>query len=267
MATTTDWLMYFFIYVAWWLIPLVAIWLMRRSMAKYPIEATIYEKRGEKVLWTRDRLGRFDKPVVSYRFKKTKGDSIPIPKYDWVLQAVFRPTNFFEKIANMLSGTIGQVTLFKYGSKQYKPINIKLADGNIRQKLQEITDEKGRPVMINVYEVINPAKSMSKLDFEVIDWDDINHMTQELRAIATRRAPILDVLQKYGPLIGAAIMCLVLIIGGYYYKEMITKAPACADWKNQIAKDIQGNPATQPTDSNINKQPAIPIVGDMFNPG
>src|SRR3990172_3259920 len=213
----------FLLSVGWWLIPIITLFVYKKHLNKYPIEATIYEKRGENVIWSNDRLGRFERPVVKYRFKMSK-DSIPIPQYDWVLQALYRPTNLFAKMINLLSGTIGQVTLFKYSSKQYKPIQVRLRDGSFKRVLEAVRNDKGEEVLINIYEPINPKQVMSKINFEVIDWDDINHMTQELRAVATRRSPLIEGIQRWFPIIAVVLLILALIIAGYYYKDIVTSA-------------------------------------------
>lgn len=225
MATSSFmlWLTMFGQYVAWWLVPIIILFVYKKRLSKYPIDVTIYEKRGENIIKTNDRAGRFEDPISEYKLKMSK-DTIPIPQYDWVLQCMHRPTNLFEKMANLLSGTIGSITLFKYSSKQYKPIRVNLNNGTVKTMFKPIINAKGEHVYIQVYELINPVHSLSKLDFEVIDWDDINHMTQELRAIATRRSPILKFLEKYGGFIILAIGFISLVIAGYYYKEVILDA-------------------------------------------
>lgn len=237
---------YFLIYVGWWLIPLLGLFMMKRSLSKYPVNVIIYEKRGENIVQTNDVAGRFDKPVTAYRLKKNK-DSIPIPNYDWILQCMNRPTNFFERIASMLAGKIGSITLFKYGSKQYKPVRVTLNNGRVVQKFKEIKDKNGEPVFITVYEPLNVKDSMNKLDFDVIDWDDMNHMTQELRAIALRRSPVKDFLERYGGIIGIVVGFLCLVIGGYYFKEMMIDAGnKLYSAGQQGANNIGANPNPQP---------------------
>lgn len=259
MATTSQltylYLSYFLIYVSWWLVPLVWIFIMKKRLGKYPIDVVIYEKRGENLVKSNDVAGRFDKPVTCYKLKKNK-DSIPIPEYDWILQCMNKPTNVFEKIANMLSGKIGSITLFKYGSKQYKPIHVKINNGKVVKKFVEVKDANGQPVFVWRYEPINPKQSMNKLDFDVIDWDDANHMTQELRAIALRRSPVQKFLEKYGGIIGLIVGFMALVIAGYYYKELIIDAGNKAVGAQQAAAN-----------GNVNKGGGIPIIGDLIPPG
>ena len=247
------WLTWFFTYVAWWAIPLIVLFIWKKKLGKYPIDVVIYENRGENLIKTCDMAGRFDSPVACYRLLNSK-DTLPIPQYDWVLQCMDKPTNILDKIVFMLRGKIGSITLFKYASKQYKHIRVQLDNGQVKESLKLITDKNGQPIYITVYEYVNPKQSMSKLNFEVIDWDDVNHMTQELRAIAIRRSPVLDALQKYGPLIAIVLAILALIIAGYYYKEIITSAQPAGIPLQQQANNGQQQPATVPN---------IPIISDI----
>lgn len=262
MAMTTQQYLDIFLYgISWWLVPIISIFFYKSRLKKYPIEVTIYEKRGNDLIYTNDLAGRFSTPLNEYRLKLSK-DSIPIPEYDWVLQCMRKPNTLFEKFTNMLSGKIGHITLFKYGSKQYKPIRVKMSDGSFKQVFKPIRDKNGNEVFIKVYEVIDPRKSLSKLDFEVIDWDDANHLTQELRAIALRRSPVLKFLEKYGGWIAIMAGALMLIIGGYYYKEMIIDAGSKAA---TLQCKLPTNEATTPN------QPAttsnIPIIGGLLPTG
>ena len=255
MATWWQFIQGFFLYVGWWLIPIISLFLYKRRLSAYPIDVVIYEKRGKDLIKTNDVAGRFTDPINEYKLKMSK-DTIPIPKYDWVLQCAHKPTNLFEKFVNLLSGKIGSITLFKYGSKQYKPVEVKV-NGELKTELRPIKDEHGQDVYVNVYVPIHPKKAMSNLEFEVIDWDDINHMTQELRAIATRRSPIQSFLEKYGGHIGIIIAFIALLIGGYYFKEMIINAPVCQ------AGTSSSTPATTPEKATV---PNIPVISNLIPP-
>jgi hypothetical protein len=200
----------FLVYAGWWVLPLLFLFVLRSRYKKYPIECVIYEKRGENLVHTRDMAGRFTHPVTCYRLKTAK-DSVPIPDYDWILQCMYKPTNIFEKIQNLLCGRVGTITLFKYGSKQYKPIRVKIGDKTVR-KFQEIKDKKGNAVYGYHYVPVNVKQSMSQLNFDVIDWDDINHLTQELRAIAMRRSPAKAWIEKWGTMVGIGVIGMVIII-------------------------------------------------------
>lgn len=259
MASAYDLTVMFMIYVGWWLIPLVILFFYRKHLMKYPIQVIIYEKRGKALICTNDRAGRFDDPVHEYRLKMTK-DSIPVPEYDWVLQCAYKPTTLFEKMQNILVGFIGTITLFKYGSKQYKIVQVKMKDGTIKKVFKTIKDKYGKDIIISVYEPLNVKANMGNVDFRVIDWDDINHMSQELRATATRRSPIGSFLEKHGAIIGVIFAIMGLIIAGYYYKEMIidagSKAAGIINAKNnEVSKPV-------PTES-VNNPLNIPLIGDL----
>ena len=243
----------FMIFVGWWLIPLIVLWIYKRRLSKYPIDCVIYEKRGENLIVTNDIAGRFDEPVVHYRLKRFK-DTIPIPNYDWILQNNMKPTNLFEKLGSFFRPRAGTVTLLKYGSKQYKPVNVKIGDKVIR-KFKEAVDKKGNPIYVSVYDVINVKDNMSQLEFEVIDWDDINHMTQELRATALRRSPLASFLEKYGGYIGLGIGIMALIFAGYYYKEIVTSAE-CGSAVRATTTPV----AEEPKITGAN----VPIISDML---
>ena len=230
-----DYLWIFTIYVAWWLFPIIAAFWYKKKLTQYPIEAVIYEVRGENLVHQRDVCGRFEYPVTCYRLKNNK-DTIPIPQYDWILNNISKPTNLFDKIAMLLCGKAGTITLLKYGSKQYKPIDVNMVDG-MKRKFKEVKDKKGNPVWVTIYEPINVKESISKLDFEVIDWDDINHMTQEIRAIIQRRSPVKSFLEKYGPAIAFAAICFMFIFALYYSYELIISA---GDRYINAAREIAG---------------------------
>lgn len=200
----------FMIYVGWWVLPLLFLFVLRSRYKKYPIECVIYEKRGENLVYSRDVAGRFTYPVTCYRLKLAK-DSIPIPDYDWILQCMYKPTNIFEKIQNLLAGKVGTITLFKYGSKQYKPIRVKIGDKVIR-KFIKVKDKKGNDVYEYHYVPVNIKQSMNQLNFDVIDWDDTNHLTQELRAIAMRRSPTKAWVEKWGSLVGLGFIAFIIVI-------------------------------------------------------
>lgn len=213
-----------FFAVGWWLIPLLFIFAYRARLRRYPIEAHILERRGNSLVYSKDMLGRTKSPTHSYKFKNGK-TTIPIPKYDWVLQAVGKPTNLFEKFVNLLTGKQGVIFLFKYGSDQYKPINVK-------------------PQFEGVY-------------FDTIDWDDINHMTQELRAIIMRRSKAKDFMEKYGPMIGLGIVAFMFIMAMYFGVKYIENAgatyiQATKEYQNcQIQAQpptVAGDPITTPLD-------------------
>lgn len=237
----------FFYGVAWWLIPILFLYLYKRKLSKFPVDVIIYEKRGENLVVNFDVAGRFTEPVECYKLKNAK-DTLPIPQYDWILQNLRKPTNLFEKVAMLLSGKMGAITLFKYGSKQYKPISAKISDG--KRIFKEVKDKHGNPIWVTVYEPINVKREMSRLDFEVIDWDDINHMTQEIRAIIQRRSPVKNLLERYGPMIGLGLVAFVFIIALYYGYKLNTEA---AERYISAARGGAPAPAPEPVELPLDK--------------
>ena len=178
-----------FLFYTWPFLLLVYVWINKVRWSKYPLEAVIIEKRGENLIKTNDRVGRFfDKfsEMVFYKMKKS-GDTIPIYNYDWVLHNVAVPTNILERYINILQGNTGTIFLFRYGSKQYKPINVR-ENGQAKVKLVPIKNEKGETIYSYQYVHFDPRQLMGLIDFEVVDWDNINFMVQEQRASMVRRA-------------------------------------------------------------------------------
>ena len=118
---------------------------------------------------------------------------MPVYNFDWMLHNGDKPMSIFEKIVMFLRPTIGTVFLFKYGSKQYKPINIG-QDSKTENvlKLKELKDKDGTPLFKYEYSQFDPRWVLGVLDFEVVDWDNMNFMVQEQRASIMRRAGGLD---------------------------------------------------------------------------
>jgi len=169
---------------------LILIWLvvLKVMWKNWPVDVVIIEKRGENLIKTNDRAGKYKDPytgMIGYRLKKSK-DTFPVVNYDWVLHNTAVATTFFDRIINLLRGNIGTLFLFRYGSKQYKPINVK-QNGETKLKLQEQRDKFGKPIWINCYQQFDPRLTLGSLDFEVVDWDNMNFMVQEQRASIIRR--------------------------------------------------------------------------------
>lgn len=163
------------------------IFIQKKLWSKYPIEAIIFEKRGENLVKTNDRVGKVNdkySDMTYYRLKKS-GDTIPVYNFDWVLHNAAAPMNILEKYVNILQGNSGTIFLFRYGSKQYKPINMK--PGETKKKFVEVLGNDGKPNYVNQYVQFDPRKELGLLEFEVIDWDNMNFMVQEQRASIIRR--------------------------------------------------------------------------------
>ena len=204
----------------WPFIILIGLFVLRWKWKRYPLEAVIIEKRGNNLIKTNDRLGKkYDKyaELHYYQFLKTK-DTIPITNYDWIMHSVFVHTNLFERFINLLRPTTGTIFLFKYGSKQYKPIKIKESESEESQtriELIEQKDEQGDPIVTYQYIHFDPRNMMGILDFEVIDWDNINFMIQEQRASIIRRQKKGEFISKYLLpilIIGASVVVAIFIL-------------------------------------------------------
>ena len=219
----------------WPLFILAAIGISYFMGKKWPLEAIIWEKRGNNLIKTNDRMSRKqDQGFIHYRLMKSK-DSIPVVNYDWVLLNVVKPTSIWEKIASLIRGTQGTVFLFRYGSKQYKPIKITI-NGEVKEDLELIKDKNGNPIMVNVYRAVDIRNIIGELNFEVVDWDNMNFMVQEWRIADERRKTAGDfwkqVLLPLGILLMVAIVCIFMIKFSYDYA---------------VGMGNKVNPAPQPT--------------------
>lgn len=231
----------------WWLILLAVMFFMKTKWSKYPVDVVIIEKRGNNLIKTNDRAGKFQDPytqIVGYKLQKS-GDTIPILSYDWVLHNTTIYNTFLEKIVGFLRGNIGTIFLFRYGSKQYKPINISF-NGNNKISYQPVKDVNGEDVVINIYHPFDPRDKLGLLDFEVVDWDNMNFMVQEQRASIERRTKRGDWIKTVAvplAIIGATIvMCIIMIKYGY-----------------DFGVNLKGSaPPPQTTPS-----PNIPIISDI----
>jgi len=198
----------------WPFILLVYLWVLKLKWKKWPLEAVIIERRGNNLIKTNDRVGKFNDKftgLIGYKLMKS-GDTIPILNFDWILHNVAVHTNIFERFINLLRGNVGTMFLFKYGTKQYKPVWIKKREGR-KMFLKLIKDKSGYPVVVNVYEQFDPRKHLGALEFVVIDWDNHNFMVQEQRASFERRQKEKGFWKEVAiPLIIVAVVALVCII-------------------------------------------------------
>jgi hypothetical protein len=231
--------------ILFWIITLKLIW------KKWPVDVVIIEKRGNNLVKTNDRAGKYtDKytGLVGYKLQKLK-DTIPVINYDWVLHNVVVNNTMFDRFVNLVRGNIGTLFFFKYGARQYKPVYIKLNDQR-KLILRQIKNKNGSPILMSIYEQFDPRKHLGALDFEVIDWDNMNFMVQEQRASFERRQKKGEwVKQVLLPLVAfavTALICLIMIKFSYDY-----------------AIAMKGS--TPPTETKAT-QPNIPIVGDLINP-
>jgi len=172
----------------WWLFIFGGVYALKKKWTRFPLEAIIYEKKGDNLVKTNDRIGkRFEKDTgITYSQLLMAKDTIPMLNYDCILHTANKNTNFLEKIISFIRPTAGTVFLFRYGSKQYKPIKTEMKDGKL--KLTEIKSEDGKPMFHYAYEQFDPRVSIGNLQFEVVDWDNMNFMVQEQRSSVIRRA-------------------------------------------------------------------------------
>ena len=237
----------------WWLGIVIWLAVVRLRNKDYPIEAVIIEKRGNNHIKTNDRVGKYvDKytGLIGYKFMKSK-DTIPVVDFDWILHNAKQDLGLTDKLYNKLFGNAGCAFFYKYGSKQYKPVKIG-EDENSKIEWKEVTDDKGNPITVSIIQPIDPRDKMAGLNFEVVDWDNMNFMVQEQRASLERRKKSSEFWKQIiVPVIiigAAAIVTIIMLKFGY-------------DAMNDMMD--KGNP--QPiknTTSNTN--PNIPIIGDLM---
>lgn len=169
--------------------------MMKKKYEAFPVDVIIIEKRGDNLIKTNERAGRkVDKETeVSYYQLKKCGETMPVYNFEWMLHNADKPMSIFEKIVSFLRPTIGTVFLLKYGSKQYKPLKISSNSKTENVlKLKELKDTDGTPIFKYDYAQFDPRWVLDVLDFEVVDWDNMNFMVQEQRASVMRRAKGLD---------------------------------------------------------------------------
>jgi len=246
-----SWIQTFYLIIFWgWPFILLAIIIFFKIKWKsWPVEVIIIEKRGNNLIKTNDRAGKYTDPysgLVGYKLQKAN-ENIPIVNYEWVMHNVCKHTTFFDRLIHLLRGDIGTLFLFKYGAKQYKPIWI--TQNSQRKQIQrEIKDANGSPILVEVYEQFDPRKHLGALDFQIIDWDNMNFLVQEQRASFERRQKKKDfmkqVLIPIASLVVVALVCIMMIKFSY-------------DW----AVGMRGaSPVSPATGTNI------PIISDIMTP-
>jgi len=236
----------------WPFILLIIIIALKIKWRAWPVEAIIIEKRGNNLIKTNDRAGKYtDKytGLTGYKLQKAK-ENIPIVNYEWVMHNVCKYTTIFDRVIHLLRGDIGTLFLFKYGAKQYKPIWI-THNNQRKQILKELRDKNGQPILINIYEQFDPRKHLGALEFQVIDWDNMNFLVQEQRASFERRQKKKDfmkqVLIPLASLVVVALLCILMIKFSYDYAiAMKSTAP------------VVNQPAQAPN---------IPVISDLVPAG
>lgn len=245
----TVWLV---IKYGWWLAIILWLIVVWKRNGNYPIEAVIIEKRGNNHVKTNDRVGKYiDKytGMIGYRFLKTK-DTIPVVDFEWILHNSRADMGLTDKLYNKLWGNAGTAFFYKYGSKQYKPIKVG-EDENSKIEWKEVTDDKGNPLKISIIQPIDPRDKMAGLDFEVVDWDNMNFMTQEQRASIERRKKSSEFWKQIlipAMLIGGAVVVVVIMMKFGYDFAMNMKA------------EVPTQQTQAPAETT---NPNIPIISDL----
>jgi len=234
----------------------ILIWLfaLKIRWKNWPVDVVIIEKRGDNLIKTNDRAGKYTDPytkVTGYRLQKSK-DSIPVVNYDWVLHNVPLATTFFERIVNIIRPNIGTLFFFRYGSKQYKPI--KIGEGkDVKEVFQEMKDKEGNLIYTKIYQQFDPRDKLGALDFEVVDWDNMNFMVQEQRASMERRQKkgefLKQILIPLGIIAVAALVCIIMIKFSY-------------DYAIQMKNTNPGSYA--PPQNTPAEAPNIPVISDLI---
>jgi len=235
----------------WWLFICAWLFYLKVRWENWPLDAVIIEKRGNNLIRTNDRAGKYTDAytnITGYRLMKAK-DTIPVVNFEWILHYSFKPTNIFERFVHILRGDSGSIFFFKYGTKQYKPIYIK---NNKERKriLQEIKDKEGNPIFINIYEQFDPRKHLGALDFEVVDWDNMNFMIQEQRASIMRR-------QKQGEWVKQILIPMVIIGASVILSIVMIK------YGYDYAINLKSSSSINPVEEKATT-PNIPFIGDII---
>lgn len=203
----------------WWIFLIGGIWMMKKKYEKHPIDTIIIEKRGDNLIKTNERAGKIEEKetgVTKYQLSKSK-ETMPVVNFEWMLHNADKPITIFDKIVNFLRPTIGTVFLFKYGSRQYKPINVtSKGKGNNEVQLKALKKNDGTYVYQYMYNQFDPRWVLGVLDFEVVDWDNMNFMVQEQRASVLRRSKGWDWLKTLA--VPAMMIAGAVIVGLFILK-------------------------------------------------
>lgn len=216
------------------------------------IDVVILEKRGKNIIKSNDRAARYtDKytKLTGYKLMKSK-DTIPVIEYKWILHNNPKHTNLLERLIHLLRPTLGTLFLFKYGSKQYKPLPVGINEDE-KMKLEVEKDENGNTIYTQKYEPFDPRGYLNAVKMEVFDWDNMNFTMQEIRSSFERR-------QKQNQWMKTVLMPIAIIAATTMICIIMIKTSA------------DFTPANIPVQNNLPNQPAetpnIPLIGDVFAP-
>jgi hypothetical protein len=241
----------------WWFFLVMFLVGLKIKYKKYPLEAEILEKRGKNLIRTNDLCGKIEdksNDLVFYRLKMCN-DTMPVFNYDWVIHTNKKYPSIFEKLLKFLRPCDGTVYLYKYGSKLYKPIVINQKTGE--KKMVPVKDAQGNVIYKYDYVQFDPRKQMNTLDFEVIDWDNVNFSYQEIRATLARRKNTAEWLKSI-------VIPALIIIGAVITAIFIMK------FSMDVGKEFRSaQPAPSPSDNPEEPKPSVVggAIGSVFTPG
>lgn len=231
------------------LLVLIVAWIKGKN---WPVDVVIIEKRGKNLTRTNDRAGKYHDKYTGldgYRLLKAK-DTIPVVQYNWVLHNDYKACGLLDKIQKFLRPTIGTLFLYRYGSKQYKPVRVDYNE-EAETKLEMIKDSEGEPIYIERFAQYDPRGYLEALNLEIVDWDNMNFMVQEIRASQERRKKkdqwMKTILLPMALIAAAAIVSIVMMKFSLDYAQTL-KVP---------------EPSNIQPDSEL---PNIPVIGDAFTP-
>jgi len=237
---------------AWPFIILGYLFLLKIIWKKWPVDVVIIERRGNNLIKTNDRAGKYIDSytgITGYKLQKSK-DTIPVINYDWVMHNVAVHNTIFDRLINLLRGNIGTLFLFRYGAKQYKPIYI--THNNQRKMIwKQLKDKNNQPILLKVYEQFDPRKFLGALEFAVIDWDNMNFMVQEQRASFERRQKKgnfwKQVVVPLAIIIVTALVCIIMFKFSYDY-----------------AIALKGSSSSNLPEAPKATAPKVPIIGNLI---
>lgn len=210
----------------------ILAWLVASKIMwkNWPVEVVIIEKRGDNLIKSKDRAGRYldnFSGLTGYKLLKA-GDTIPVIDFNWILHNADKPTNILEKLVKILRPDIGTLFLYKYGSKQYKPLK-PIHDKQAPMEWETIKDDNDKEVIVTKYQQFDPRGSLKVIDFEVVDWDNMNFMVQEMRTSFERRqkksAWIKEIAVPAMMVAATLLLCIIMIKFGFDYSKGLQTTP------------------------------------------
>lgn len=240
-----------------WIIPLIlvgALLIIVMRNKRFPLQMIILERRGENLVVTNDWGGRYkDKysGLNGYTLLKAK-DKVPVVNYDWIIHTNIQTRSFIGAMANKLMPLQGTVFLYRYGSKQYKPLKVS-ENKDAKKQYKEIVGNDGKPILIEMYQQFDPRGYLHGVNFEVMDWDDFNFMVQEFKASYERR--------KTQKQFWKEIVIPAMIIGGAVVVSIVMIKYA-SDFSAILSKNV---PSSTPQNTTTTSGANIPVVSNLLS--